>query len=152
MIHIRDSLKDITRLVEDLEKEEFSTIVKIKREKFEKLRNVKGSKGCILPGSGFTKWMTEFVGTCQIFYSKYDTLFKSAEKEFESAVVLYGEEVKTMTPDEFFGMFSKFVQSYQAAKFDNEAEVLREIEAKKKEADKRVNLDEGIYFYNLIVY
>lgn len=141
MISIRDNLKEIGRLIEDLDKEELLPAVKSKREKFEKLRNAKGHKGGIMPGSGFTKWMTEFCASCDLAYKNFDQKFKHAEKEYELAVVLYGEEVKTMTPDEFFGVFSKFVSSYQAAKFENEAEVLKELDAKKKETDKIVFID-----------
>ncbi|KAJ3174768.1 Dishevelled associated activator of morphogenesis 2 [Geranomyces variabilis] len=78
------------------------------------------------------------------FYELADKAYKSAqerftttEKRYEAAVVLYGEDPKITTPEEFFGVFWQFVQGFAAARADNEMAIQKVLEAEKKEKEKR---------------
>ncbi|KAJ3020034.1 UNVERIFIED_CONTAM: hypothetical protein HDU68_010388 [Siphonaria sp. JEL0065] len=92
-------------------------------------------------GTTFYTKLNAFYSTAFATYQDVDARFKSAEKEFETIVNLYGEDVKTTTPEEFFGIFSKFVAAYNQARVDNEVAAAKLIEDEKKEAVKR-NMEE----------
>ncbi|KAJ3232490.1 Disheveled-associated activator of morphogenesis 1 [Chytriomyces hyalinus] len=92
-------------------------------------------------GEAFYATLTAFYTNAYASYQMVDTRFKAAEKEFETMVVLYGEDPKTTTPEEFFGTFRAFVNAFNAAKLDNEMAAAKLIEDEKKEAVKR-NMEE----------
>ncbi|KAI9325341.1 formin homology 2 domain-containing protein [Obelidium mucronatum] len=92
-------------------------------------------------GTTFYQTLNAFYSNAFATYQDVDTRFKTAEKEFETIVVLYGEDAKTTTPEEFFGIFSKFVAAYNQARLDNEIAAAKVIEEEKKEAVKR-NMEE----------
>ncbi|ORY53477.1 FH2-domain-containing protein [Rhizoclosmatium globosum] len=85
----------------------------------------------------FYETLNKFYADAFATYQDVEIRFKNAEKEFEAIVVLYGEDAKTTTPEEFFGIFSKFVAAYNQAKLDNELAAAKVIEEEKKEAVKR---------------
>ena len=165
MVTIRGNIKEIQKLLEDLKVEESDPEVKAR---LHRLLNPDGSgksagsdmnlaavarSNLKLTGknydaimSGFAAGMTTFIETAEAKYTKLDNLFKTAEKDYETAVLLYGEDAKTMFPDEFFGIFSKFVQSFLQAKAENEAALQKEKDEQKKEADKKVLLFPGTFF------
>ncbi|KAJ3413863.1 Dishevelled associated activator of morphogenesis 2 [Chytridiales sp. JEL 0842] len=82
--------------------------------------------------------LAEFYESSWSSYEKLNNSFRSAEKDFEAVVNLYGEDPKTTAPDEFFGIFHKFCQMFTNAKTENEQAAARAIEAEKKEAQQRV--------------
>ncbi|KAJ3096868.1 hypothetical protein HDU97_005466 [Phlyctochytrium planicorne] len=130
LITIRDNLKQAKDLCEKLEKEDAATPT-----------DGKSSPTKSKPGNPFLSVLKGFCESGQTAYEDLDSKFKAAEKEFEALVTLYGEDPKTTTPEEFFGIFFKFVQSFNAAKNDNEQAVAKAVEAEKKEVEKR-NMEE----------
>ncbi|KAI8615776.1 hypothetical protein BC830DRAFT_1168331 [Chytriomyces sp. MP71] len=88
-------------------------------------------------GATFFAKLTSFHNTAFTAYQDVDARFKAAEKDFETIVNLYGEDIKTTTPEEFFGTFRTFVNAYNAAKQDNEAAAAKLLDDEKKEAAKR---------------
>ena len=83
--------------------------------------------------SKFRDTMTDFHESASKSYEKLDTRFTKAIELYEAAVIHFGEEPK-ISPDEFFGIFAQFVSSYNMAKAENEAAVLKEEELKRREA------------------
>ncbi|KAJ3087483.1 Dishevelled associated activator of morphogenesis 2 [Physocladia obscura] len=92
-------------------------------------------------GTGFFETLSKFYGTAFETYQDLDARFKNAEKEFESLVILFGEDTRTTTPEEFFGIFKQFLAAYNLAKLENEMAAAKLIEDEKKEAVKR-NMEE----------
>ncbi|KAJ3207200.1 hypothetical protein HDU67_007609 [Dinochytrium kinnereticum] len=125
LITIRENLKHVTELIDTLEKEESKPSSPTKSK----------------PSSSFLTTLKSFHQTARAAYEELDGKFKAAEKDFEDLVNLYGEDAKTTTPEEFFGIFFKFVQAFNAAKTDNEQAVQKAVEAEKKEVEKR-NMEE----------
>ena len=70
-----------------------------------------------------------------------DANLKESEANFESLVILYGEDPKTTTPEDFFGIFSSFRSAFMNAQLENEMAAAKAVEQEKKEAEKR-NMEE----------
>ncbi|KAI8815088.1 hypothetical protein BJ742DRAFT_782312 [Cladochytrium replicatum] len=85
----------------------------------------------------FRESMQTFYEEAQGKYKSLAETFEKAEKDYERTVLLLGEDPKTMAPDEFFGIFKTFMNSYAQAKRDNENVILKEKEREKKEAALR---------------
>ncbi|KAJ1550961.1 Dishevelled associated activator of morphogenesis 2 [Nowakowskiella sp. JEL0078] len=85
----------------------------------------------------FSTRMKSFYDEADRTYQALDVRFKVAEIEFENAVKMYGEDLKTSNPDEFFGIFKTFIQGVITARVDNETAILKEKEREKKEAALR---------------
>jgi hypothetical protein len=66
---------------------------------------------------------------------------KESEADFESLVMLYGEDPKMTTPEDFFGIFASFRSAFMNAQLENEMAAAKAIEQEKKEAEKR-NMEE----------
>ncbi|KAJ3212388.1 hypothetical protein HDU82_002067 [Entophlyctis luteolus] len=115
VITIRDNLNSIKALLSKMEKDASSS-----------------------PNAAvFLEAMSAFHVSASAVYADLDTRFKSAEKEFEALVVLYGEDPRKTTPEEFFGVFRQFLTAYAQAKVENEMAAAKVIEDEKKEAVKR---------------
>ncbi|KAJ3097088.1 Lysophospholipase 1, partial [Phlyctochytrium bullatum] len=125
LMTIRENLKIVKELIDTLEKED----------------QIPASPSKAKGAATFLSTLRGFHQTAQSAYEELDTKFKAAEKEFEALVNIYGEDPKTTTPEEFFGIFFRFVQSYNSAKSDNEQAVAKAAEAEKKEVEKR-NMEE----------
>ncbi len=82
--------------------------------------------------------MGHFHSNASTAYEKLDKRFKNAQTLYESAVHLFGEDVKTMSPDEFFGIFWNFCVAYNTAKSENELAIQKEEEQRKREAERKV--------------
>ncbi|EGF79568.1 hypothetical protein BATDEDRAFT_89642 [Batrachochytrium dendrobatidis JAM81] len=143
LIQIRDNLKVVVDLLDILEKEN----TKKENQTVEK----KKSTSSILSSTSSTtsaqlnvkleSIMRSFHAKSTKIYTDLDERFKVAEKDFEKALLLYGEDVKNATPEEFFGTFAKFTSAYLAAKSDNETAVAKERELKKREEAKKASED-----------
>jgi dishevelled associated activator of morphogenesis len=86
----------------------------------------------------FRQVMGHFHSNASTAYEKLDKRFKNAQTLYESAVHLFGEDVKTMSPDEFFGIFWNFCVAYNTAKSENELAIQKEEEQRKREAERKV--------------
>jgi hypothetical protein len=126
---IRDGLKSLQGLVEAMKLDANKPIPPNGTVKNEKTAssNVK-----------FTETMGKFYDESVQSYQKLNDTFAEAEKQFELAVTFYGDEPKTSTPEEFFGVFAKFSKAYQAAKAENVAVRLKAEAEKNREEAKRV--------------
>ncbi|KAJ3028330.1 hypothetical protein HK097_005992, partial [Rhizophlyctis rosea] len=143
MIQIRDNLKELKILIDDLEKDKGKSAPK---------KVIKPTDGPSTPGTSepvtkesptteedrFIPIMKSFHNMATEKYEDLDKKFKESEKEYESVVNLYGEDVKTTTPEEFFGIFAKFVGGYQLAKTENEMAVKKAEDEKKKEEQRLI--------------
>lgn len=87
---------------------------------------------------GFLKHMTDFFKTSSLLFKATEEKFKQAEKEYEQVVLMFGEDFKTLSPEEFFGIFSKFIATFSLAKKENSDAILKKIAEQKKEADIKV--------------
>ncbi|KAJ3265453.1 Dishevelled associated activator of morphogenesis 2, partial [Borealophlyctis nickersoniae] len=138
LISIRDNLKELKTLLDNLDKD----AEKAATSKPPPSPTKSSSSRSPSPTKGTTQdkfriEMGRFHDIAAEKYSSLDERFKAAEKEYEKVVVIYGEDPKTTTPEEFFGIFWKFCQAFTQAKIDNETAVLKAIEAEKKEAALR---------------
>jgi hypothetical protein len=88
--------------------------------------------------SKFIEQMLKFYAKAEASYNSLDSKFKIAEKDYETACLLYCEEAKTTTPEEFFGVFSKFCQSYLEASKENYMIAQKELQDKKREEAKKI--------------
>jgi hypothetical protein len=86
----------------------------------------------------FVDVMKKFYSEAKAVYDAQDELFKQAEKDFDKVAIMFGEDPKNTTPEEFFGIFSKFVQGYQTCKVENEAAIAKVASEKKREEAKKV--------------
>lgn len=71
-------------------------------------------------------------------FGRLDSKFQEANKGFEELVVLYGEDTKTTSTEEFFGTFSQFRTAFILAKTENEEAIQRTLEAEKKAKEQQV--------------
>ncbi|KAJ3270138.1 hypothetical protein HDV01_000523 [Terramyces sp. JEL0728] len=135
LVTIRDNLKALKGLLESMEEEAKAKGVDKKPSSGSTFSNA-SSNSTVLTNK-FRDVMQKFYDDSEKIYESLDTKFKTSEKEFDSVVLLYGEEPKNMTPEEFFGIFAKFTQAFIAAKIDNETAVAKELQEKKREEAKR---------------
>lgn len=144
LVTIRDNLKTLKVLLDAMEAEDGGFGVKQIKNKpsitslaSEQSSVSQASNNTAALNSKFREEMTSFFSIAQATYDTLDSKFKAADKEFETACILYAEEPKTTTPEDFFGIFSKFIQGYKAAKLDNEAASQKDIQEKKREEAKK---------------
>ncbi|KAI9139325.1 formin homology 2 domain-containing protein [Paraphysoderma sedebokerense] len=120
LVQVREGLKNIKTLIEALSKEPPTPTA------------AQGASG-----DQFTSILGDFHKRSDSVYQTLDAQSKEAEKEYEAAVTLYGEDPKIMTIEEFFGIFQRFCVGYQQAKNENELFVQKQIENERKEAEKK---------------
>jgi hypothetical protein len=89
---------------------------------------------------GFFPQMERFYQDAHQTYTRLDERFTDIEKLYEGVVLLFGEDPKNMSPEEFFGTFQKFCVSYTLAKAENEAANKTEQEKREKKEKKKVTL------------
>lgn len=90
------------------------------------------------PSEKFKGLMQDFYKTAETSYNGLESLFKNSEKDYDKACILYAEDPKIITPEEFFGFFSKFVSTFITARQENVAAVAKEVQDKKREEAKKV--------------
>ena len=127
LITIRDNLKSLNSLLEDM-------AVDVTKKSTGDL-NVAANSAAM--NAKFSEVMSAFAKETQEIYDGLDSKFKDAEKDFKRAVTMYGEDPENVTPEEFLGIFAKFIHGYIAAKTENEVAIAKEIQEKKREGAKR---------------
>ena len=124
-MQIRDNIKEMQKLTEDLKKDADSVEAKEYTDRFNKmLMSEKGVQAKVAGYSnqadtrivGFPKLLSDFLDSSVNQYDRMDVRFKKSQAAYDDLVILFAEEPKNTPPDEFFGIFSKFIQSYQLAK------------------------------------
>jgi len=90
----------------------------------------------------FTDVMSSFITTAKSDLDQLEANVKLAEDKYSQAVTYFGEDSKTMAPDEFFGMFTRFFESLKDAHKQNELreqniekEIRREEAKNKRQAE-----------------
>ncbi|KAL3267040.1 hypothetical protein HHI36_011182 [Cryptolaemus montrouzieri] len=98
-----------------------------------------------LANDKFVPVMREFQATATCRLAEIEDLYQDMKTRFERAVRLFGEEPANTQPDEFFGVFDSFLNSFSEARQDNENMKRRQEEEEKRakqEADlKKLTLD-----------
>ena len=151
---IRDYLKGIQTLLTKLEneKKEQAQEKKLVDELDSVMENeelkAKSADSALSSGteSKFHDTLREFYESSFSAYENIMEKFKATEKSFEAVVLYYGEDPKTTTSEEFFGIFVKFCSSFTNARLENDAAALKVIEAKKKEAQQKVFRINYVFF------
>ncbi|KAI9209295.1 formin family protein [Polychytrium aggregatum] len=137
---VKDELKSIETLIE-----------KLKGEGGAKPAVASKSNAPLSPDSDArspTPKPLSFVEIIQQFYDKavktlelLDEKFKAAEETYNEVVVRYGEDPKTMNPDEFFAIFARFAEAYKQAKIDNQVAIAKALELEKREKEKQAQAE-----------
>ncbi|TPX38459.1 hypothetical protein SeLEV6574_g07774, partial [Synchytrium endobioticum] len=127
--------------VEDASKVNIPTIRQILMQVRDNLANLKALLELLetsgAPGDRkYMKEMGEFYKKGEEYYQSLDRRMKETESSFESLCHLYGEDPKTATPEEFFGILLKFKKDFNQARTDNDQAVAKQLELEKRERDK----------------
>lgn len=132
---MRDGLRDLQNLIENLSVDHAKAVeAAAKKEKAKKMQN----EGTIPEKNAFVEAMGPFYTESQAIYEANNANFKKAELDYEYVVSIYGEDPKTMFPDEFFGIFFKFTSGFNVAKTENADAIAKEKESEKRETEKKV--------------
>ncbi len=137
LIGVRDSIKSLKELLEKISSESNSALKQKTSNSSLKSGSSSHSKTSSELQTKFEEMMHGFLSYAEDAYKKMDSDFKNAEKSFELACAFYGEESKTTTPEEFFGVFSRLCQSFTIARQENEQATAKMIADKKREEAKR---------------
>ncbi|CAL4086943.1 unnamed protein product, partial [Meganyctiphanes norvegica] len=105
----------------------------------EKEVNWHRGQGATPPGDRFRLVMNEFTALAKDKFTHNECQFKNMKAQFERVVQLYGEDHKSAQPEDFFGTFDIFCDSFKDAKKDleNMRKKEEEEERKRKEAERR---------------
>ncbi|XP_072031221.1 disheveled-associated activator of morphogenesis 1-like isoform X2 [Amphiura filiformis] len=93
-------------------------------------------------GDKFIQVMSDFKTIASVSFSRLTDQLAQAKEKFVKSVKLFGEDTQKSTPEEFFGTFNEFLQSFSEAKVDIENfRKQREMEEKraKIEAERLAN-------------
>ncbi|KAI8898114.1 hypothetical protein BC833DRAFT_649016 [Globomyces pollinis-pini] len=137
LVAIRDNLKSIKKLLDTMEEDAKKKTVEKKPSNSSMISSTSNTTTSTALNAGFIDVMQTFYDESMKFYETQDEKFKAAEKDFEVACNLYGEDPKTATPEEFFGTFAGFSQAFIAAKAENELALAKDLAEKKKENAKK---------------
>ncbi|XP_067938496.1 disheveled-associated activator of morphogenesis 2-like [Watersipora subatra] len=88
------------------------------------------------PNDRFIQVMSDFVTVASYKYSELEEKFKEMQERYTKVTTLFGEDPKKMTPDEFFGIFDQFLQSFNESAGQN-----RRRQKKKEEELKRMRIE-----------
>ncbi|XP_076030296.1 disheveled-associated activator of morphogenesis-like protein [Oratosquilla oratoria] len=96
-------------------------------------------QGSTPPGDRFRLAMNEFTALAKDKYTNLEAQFNNMKNQFEKIATLFGENPKTVTPEDFFGNFDTFLDSFRDAKkdLDTMKKKEEEEERKRKEAERR---------------
>ncbi|XP_071505919.1 disheveled-associated activator of morphogenesis 2-like [Diadema antillarum] len=84
----------------------------------------------------FVSVMSDFKTLSSISFEKIQDLLKEAKEKFEKMAKSFGEDATKVTPEDLFGTFDLFLQSFRDARLDNE-----NIRKKKEEEERRAKLE-----------
>ncbi|XP_053568648.1 disheveled-associated activator of morphogenesis 2 isoform X2 [Bombina bombina] len=87
-------------------------------------------------GDRFVPVMSDFITVASFSFSELEDLLSEARDKYAKAMKHFGEAEGKMQPDEFFGIFDTFVQSFVEAKQD-----LENMRKKKEEEERRARME-----------
>ncbi|ELT93552.1 hypothetical protein CAPTEDRAFT_175180 [Capitella teleta] len=82
----------------------------------------------------FISVMSDFLSVATYNFSELDDQFKDAKEKYEQVVKQFGEDPRSIQPEEFFGIFDLFLASFSEAKKDNERFKRQKLEEEKRNA------------------
>ncbi|XP_069810935.1 disheveled-associated activator of morphogenesis 2 isoform X2 [Dendropsophus ebraccatus] len=88
------------------------------------------------PEDRFVPVMSDFITVASFSFSELEDLLSEARDKFAKAMKHFGESEGKMQPDEFFGIFDTFLQSFSEAKQD-----LENMRKKKEEEERRARME-----------
>nr|XP_060610079.1 disheveled-associated activator of morphogenesis 2 isoform X2 [Anolis sagrei ordinatus] len=88
------------------------------------------------PGDRFVPVMSDFITVASFSFSELEDLLNDARDKYTKALKHFGENEGRMQPDEFFGIFDAFLQSFTEAKQD-----LENMRKKKEEEERRARME-----------
>ncbi|KAG9468476.1 hypothetical protein GDO78_022678, partial [Eleutherodactylus coqui] len=88
------------------------------------------------PEDRFVPVMSDFITVASFSFSELEDLLSEARDKFAKAMKHFGELEGKMQPDEFFGIFDTFLQSFSEAKQD-----LENMRKKKEEEERRARME-----------
>lgn len=84
----------------------------------------------------FVSVMSDFKTISSISFGKLQDVLADAKQKFQKVATSFGEDPVKTTPEELFGTFDLFLQSFRDAKLDNE-----NIRKKREEEEKRARME-----------
>ncbi|XP_058847651.1 disheveled-associated activator of morphogenesis 1-like isoform X1 [Acipenser ruthenus] len=87
-------------------------------------------------GDKFVSVVSQFITVASFSFSDVEDSLTEAKELFYRAVKHFGEDANKMQPDEFFGIFDQFLQSFSEAKQENE-----NMRRRKEEEERRVRME-----------
>ncbi|XP_063774906.1 disheveled-associated activator of morphogenesis 2 isoform X2 [Pseudophryne corroboree] len=87
-------------------------------------------------GDRFVPVMSDFITVASFSFSELEDLLSEAQDKFSKAMKHFGETEGKMQPDEFFGIFDTFLQSFSEARQD-----LENMRKKKEEEERRARME-----------
>ncbi|XP_064195540.1 disheveled-associated activator of morphogenesis 1-like isoform X4 [Anguilla rostrata] len=88
------------------------------------------------PGDKFVSVVSQFITVASFSFSDVEDSLQEAKELFQKALRHFGEDAGKMQPDEFFGIFDQFLQSFAEAKLENE-----NIRRRKEEEERRARME-----------
>ncbi|XP_046863557.1 disheveled-associated activator of morphogenesis 1-like [Xenia sp. Carnegie-2017] len=89
-----------------------------------------------LSGDNFVKETGTFLTAARASFNELDDSLKEMKTRYEKSVSAFGEQPKTITSKNFFGIFYTFLVSFAEAKNENEKRKKKKLEEEKKEKDE----------------
>ncbi|XP_051510565.1 disheveled-associated activator of morphogenesis 1b isoform X2 [Myxocyprinus asiaticus] len=87
-------------------------------------------------GDKFVSVVSQFVTVASFSFSDVEDSLNEAKELFLKAVKHFGEDSNKMQPDEFFGIFDQFLQSFAEARQENE-----NVRRRKEEEERRARME-----------
>ncbi|KAJ3606529.1 hypothetical protein NHX12_026050 [Muraenolepis orangiensis] len=87
-------------------------------------------------GDKFVSVVSQFIAVASFSFSDVEDSLAEAKELFTRAVKHFGEDPSKMQPDEFFGIFDQFLQSFSEAQQENE-----NIRKRKEEEERRAKME-----------
>uniref|UniRef100_A0A3B3Q6H7 Dishevelled associated activator of morphogenesis 1b n=1 Tax=Paramormyrops kingsleyae TaxID=1676925 RepID=A0A3B3Q6H7_9TELE len=88
------------------------------------------------PGDKFVSVVSQFVTVASFSFSDVEDSLQEAKDLFQRALRHFGEDGGKVQPDEFFGIFDQFLQSFVEAKQENE-----NMRRRKEEEERRARME-----------
>ncbi|KAI7800302.1 disheveled-associated activator of morphogenesis 1b isoform X2 [Triplophysa rosa] len=87
-------------------------------------------------GDKFVSVVSQFITVASFSFSDVEDSLSEAKELFLKAVKHFGEDAGKMQPDEFFGIFDQFLQSFSEARQENE-----NLRRRKEEEERRARME-----------
>ncbi|ROL41540.1 Disheveled-associated activator of morphogenesis 2 [Anabarilius grahami] len=87
-------------------------------------------------GDKFVPVVSDFITVASFSFSELEELLNEAKDKFSKSLKHFGEEEGRMQPDEFFGIFDIFLQSFSEARHD-----LDNMQRRKEEEERRIRME-----------